>query len=171
LWTNEILAKEDLKMTEEKEKTVAAALEANIKAQDPDRKIADTAKEVETVILDLELSKVEALRVGGEIAAKWFERYFTDDVVYISGNGTLYTKAQTVDEFRSGFRKVHLVKHDDYHVYVYGGTAVLTYRGSSMGHNNKIPSNPQIVRSTDVYVKQGDGVWRIVVHHVTPVRT
>lgn len=144
----------------------------SIKTQDLTGGNADSAKEVEKVILDLERSKVEALRAGGEVAAEWFRRYYVDDVVYTSGNGAFYTKSQTVDEFRTGFRKLHFVEHDDYRVRVYGNTAVLTYRGNDiMERAGKIPSAKQLVRTTDVYVKQDDGVWRIAVHHVTPVQT
>ena len=136
--------------------------------------VAETKnEEIEKVILDLEKGKVEALQAGGEVAAEWFRRYYTDDVVYTSGNGSFYTKSQTVDEFATGFRKLHLVQHDDYRVRVYGNTAVLTYRGNDIMERppGKIPGKPQLVRTTDVYVKQDDGVWRIAVHHVTPVQT
>lgn len=141
-------------------KTEAGAAEMNI-------------KKIEKVILDLEQGKVEALRAGGEVAAEWFRRYYTDDVVYTSGNGAFYTKSQTVDEFATGFRKLHLVQHDDCRVRVYGNTAVLTYRGNDIMERppGNIPGKPQLVRTTDVYVKEADGVWRIAVHHVTPVQT
>ena len=130
-------------------------------------------KGIEKLILDLEQGKVEALRAGGEIAAEWFRRYYTDDVVYTSGNGAFYTKSQTVEEFATGFRKLHLVQHDDYRVRVYGNAAVLTYRGNDIMERppGRVPSKPQLVRTTDVYVKEADGVWRIAVHHVTPVQT
>ncbi len=132
--------------------------------------MADT-KGVEQEILDLEKGKVEALRAGGEVAAKWFERHFAEDIAYTTGNGGFSTKAQTVDEFRSWARKLHFVEHDDYRVRAYGNTAVLTYRGNDIMERNGKVGNKSLVRTTDVYVKQDDGVWRIVVHHVTPVRT
>jgi len=131
--------------------------------------MADT-KEVEQEILDLEHGKVEALRASGEVAAKWFERHFADDIAYTTGTGGFSTKVQTVNEFRSGARKLHFVEHDDYRVRVYGNTAVLTYRGNDIMERNGKVGNKSLVRTTDVYVKQDDGVWRIVVHHVTPVR-
>jgi len=132
---------------------------------------ADTDEQIKDEILKMERSKVEALKAGGEVAAKWFEDYYTDDIDYISGNGHVFTKNDTVNEFRSGVRKLRVVIHDDYRVRVYGNTAVLTYRGNDIMDRNGKPGKQELVRTTDVYVKQPDGVWRIAVHHVTPVHT
>lgn len=132
---------------------------------------ADTDEQIKNEILKLERSKVEAMKAGGEVAAQWFERYYTDDIDYVGGNGHIFTKADTVNEFRSGARKLRLIIHDDYRVRVYGNTAVLTYRGNDIMDRNGKPGTQELVRTTDVYVKQADGVWRIAVHHVTPDRT
>ena len=129
----------------------------------------EAAGAVEKEIIDLEHEKVEAMRQGGAVAADWFVRHYAEDIDYISGNGASFTKAQTVDEFRSGDRKLRRLNHEQIRVRVYGNnTAVLTYRGDDiMERNGKITSG--VVRTTDVYVRQEDGVWRIAVHHVTPV--
>lgn len=126
-------------------------------------------KEIQNEILKMERSKVYVLRKGGSVAANWFKRYYADDVDYTGGNGTYFTKAQTVDEFASGERKLRSVHHDDYRVHVYNNdTAVLMYRGNDvMVRKGKILSG--VNRTTDVYVKFPDGVWRIVVHQVSPV--
>ncbi len=60
-------------------------------------------KGVEQEILDLERGKVEALRASGEVAAKWFERHFADDIAYTTGNGgystsTLHKKLENDTE-------------------------------------------------------------------------
>ena len=141
-----------------------AVLPAKVKA-------AESDEQVKEEIFKMERSKVEALKAGGEVAAKWFEDYYTDDIDYISGNGHVYTKADTVNEFRSGVRKLRLVQHDQYKVRVYGNMAVLTYRGNDIMDRNGKPGKQELVRTTDVYVKQPDGVWRIAVHHVTPAKT
>ena len=130
---------------------------------------ADRDDQVKDEILKMERSKVEALKAGGEVARKWFQDYYTDDIDYISGNGHVFTKADTVNEFRTGVRNLRLVIHDDYRVRVYGNTAILTYRGNDIMDRNGKPGRQELVRTTDVYVKQPDGVWRIAVHHVTPV--
>ena len=131
-------------------------------------KAPDSDEQIKEEILKMEKSKVEALKAGGEVAAKWFEDYYTDDIDYVGGTGRVYTKTDTVNEFRSGERKLRLVVHDDYKVRVYGNTAVLTYRGNDIMDRNGKPGKQELVRTTDVYVKQAGGVWRIAVHHVTP---
>ncbi|MGH9357500.1 MAG: YybH family protein, partial [Terriglobia bacterium] len=125
-------------------------------------------KEIQNKIIKMERSKVAALLKGGPFAADWFRRYYADNVDYTSGNGSYFTKAQTVDEFQTWARKLRSVHHGDYRVHVYNGdTAVLMYQGNDvMMRNGKALSG--VVRTTDVYVKFPDGVWRIVVHHVTP---
>ena len=131
---------------------------------------AESDEQVKAEILTMEKSKVEALKAGGEVAAKWFQDYYTDDIDYVGGNGHIYTKADTINEFRSGERKLRLVIHDEYKVRVYGKTAILTYRGNDIMDRNGKPGKQELVRTTDVYVKQPDGVWRIAVHHVTPAK-
>ncbi len=132
----------------------------------------DAAKEkIRQEILALEQSKVDVLRKNGEVAAQWFERHFADDIIYTSGNGAFYTKAETVDEFRTGNRKIHLVTRADYRVNVYGDrTAVLSYEGDDIMERYGKVGKKTLVRTTDVYVKQPNGVWQIVVHHVTPIQ-
>jgi ketosteroid isomerase-like protein len=149
---------------------VAVSLVCFVKAQETTAKRADAAKEVEKEILKLELEKTEVLKKSGSVAADWFDRYFTDDVDYIGSSGSVVTKAQSVDGFRSGEFKLLSVQHDDYRVRVYGNTAIATYRGNDIGERNGKVGKRQLVLTTDVFVKQ-DGMWRFVVHHVTPVRT
>lgn len=122
-------------------------------------------------ILKLEHEKVRALETGGSFAADWFQLHYADDIDYPRADGTFFTKAQTVDEFRTGARKLHSVQHDDYRVQVYGDrTAVLSYRGNDIMERNGKVGNRELVRTTDVYFRQDDGIWRIVVHHVSPIR-
>jgi ketosteroid isomerase-like protein len=146
------------------------AMSGLVHAQGTTGKKSDYNEETKKQILALEQEKVQALERSGSFGADWFERHYADDIDYVSGNGASFTKAQTVDEFRSGARKLHLVHHDDFHVNVYGNTAVLSYRGNDVMERNGKVGNRELVRTTDVYVKQDDGVWRIVVHHVTPIQ-
>ena len=141
-----------------------------VQAQGNMGKRSDQDEETKKQILALEQEKVQALEKSGSFAAEWFERHFADDIDYVSGNGASFTKAQTVEEFRSGMRKLRLVHHDDFHVNVYGKTAVLSYRGNDIMERNGKVGNRELVRTTDVYVQQDDGVWRIAVHHVTPIQ-
>lgn len=125
-------------------------------------------KEAEQQVMKLENEKIAVMLKGGAEAAGWFQRIYTDDISYTVAGG-FRPKSETVDEFRSGARKLLSIKHDDYHVRVYnnGNTAILTYRGQDVMQTNGIAGKQELVRTTDVYVKQ-NGAWKIAVHSVVP---
>ena len=121
---------------------------------------------------DAEIQK-EVLKVDDELnqaglngRADAFGRILADDVAWTNANGEILTKAQILDDFRSGRRKMHTLKHDDIRLHVYGNTVVLTGRSTST-YEYKGKEAVGARRYTSVYVKQ-DGAWRLVVHHVTP---
>jgi hypothetical protein len=139
----------------------AVSMAGVVKAQGAADAKPDKDEEVKKEILQLEDQRDRALMNND---ADWFERIFADDIAYMGGT---VTKAQIVAEIRSRERTWQAVRHDDYHVRVYGNTAVVTYRsGSTMEYKGKISTNLGV--TTDVYVKQG-GAWRAVVHQVTPI--
>ena len=149
---------------------LAASLVGFVKAQDTSGDKPDTHDEAKKEILKLEHEKTQILEQSGSVAADWFDRYFADDIDYVGSSGSIGSKAQTVNGFRSGDLKMRSVQHDEYGVRVYGNTAIATYRGNDiMEHQGKV-SDRVLVRTTDVFVKQ-NGVWRMVAHHVTPIRT
>lgn len=126
------------------------------------RSPVDKTEEAKKEILKIENERDQALMNND---ADWFERVFADDIAY---NGGTSTKAQIVAEIRSKDRKWQAVRHDNYQVRIYGNTAVVTYRsGSTMEYKGKVSTN--LGNTTDVYVKE-NGMWRAVVHHVSPVR-
>jgi hypothetical protein len=129
---------------------------------------SDVNKEAERQVMKLENEKIAVMLKGGPEAADWFQKIYTDDISYTVGAG-FQPKSQTVDEFRSGARKLLSIKHDDYRVRVYnnGNTAILTYRGNDVMQRNGVAGKPELVRTTDVYVKQ-NGAWKIAVHSVVP---
>jgi hypothetical protein len=140
---------------------LAVSMVGVVKAQGAPGAKPDQNEEIKKEILKLENERDRALMNND---ADWFERVFADDIDY---NGGTVTKAQIVGEIRSKERKWQAVRHDDYRVRVYGNTVVVTYRsGSTMEYKGKVSTN--LANTTDVYVKQG-GVWRAVVHHVTPI--
>ena len=117
--------------------------------------------EAKQQILKLEDERDQALMNND---ADWFERVFADDMTF---NGKP-SKAQVVAEIRSKDRKWQAVRHDEYRVRIYGNTAVVVYRSdSTMDYKGKVSTN--LATTTDVYVKQ-NGVWRAVVHDVTPIK-
>ena len=127
----------------------------------PQTKPAKDDANIKVEVLKLEQEREQALLRND---ADWFERVFADDIDY---NGGTLTKQQIVEEIRSRQRTWQAVRHDEYRVRVYGNTAVVTYRsGSTMVYKGKVATT--LAHTTDVYVKQS-GVWRAVVHHVTPI--
>lgn len=140
---------------------LAVSMVSIVKVQGAPGPKPDQNEETKKEILKLENERDQALMNND---ADWFERVFVDDIDY---NGGTVTKVQIVGEIRSKERKWQAVRHDNYRVRVHGNTAVVTYRsGSTMEYKGKVSTN--LGNTTDVYVKQG-GVWRAVVHHVSPI--
>jgi hypothetical protein len=140
---------------------LAVALIGALKLHGAPGASADQDEQTKKEILKLESDRDQALMHND---ADWFERVFVDDIDY---NGGTVSKEQIVGEIRSKARTWQAVRHDDYRVRVYGNTVVVTYRsGSTMEYKGRVATN--LGNTTDVYVKQA-GVWRAVVHHVTPI--
>ena len=145
---------------------LAVSLAGFVKAQQTTERRADTDEKVKKEMLKYENDLVQALLKGGSFAADFIDRVDADDEVLIS-DGKPSTKASLVDSWRSGDHKQLSVDHHDFRVLVYGDTAVVTFSG-----NNTTDDKGKVSRSsyiaTDVLVKQA-GVWRRVVHNVSPV--
>lgn len=90
-----------------------------------------------------------------------------DDLVYISPVGKVQTKAEIVNDLKSGALKVSSIEPGDMNVRVYGNTAVVTYLTVSKFMDNGREYNNQI-RSTSVYVKR-HGRWQLVSQQMTRV--
>jgi len=126
----------------------------------PNQTDAETEKEV----LEVERQKDQALR-NRDIAV--LERIFADDLAFVNGRGQVITKAEHLEEIRAGNVKYLSSDRSDFHVHVYGSTAVLTGReNSSVEYHGKTISSPR--QFMTVYVKL-DGQWKYVAHQVTPV--
>ena len=126
----------------------------------PNQTDAETEKEV----LEVERQKDQALR-NRDIAV--LERIYADDLAFVNGRGQVITKAEHLEEIRAGNVKYLSSDRSDFHVHVYGSTAVLTGReNSSVEYHGKTISSPR--QFMTVYVKL-DGQWKYVAHQVTPV--
>ena len=126
----------------------------------PNQTDAETEKE----LLEVERQKDQALR-NRDIAV--LERIFADDLAFVNGRGQVITKAEHLEEIRAGNVKYLSSDRSDFHVHVYGSTAVLTGReNSSVEYHGKTISSPR--QFMTVYVKL-DGQWKYVAHQVTPV--
>lgn len=120
--------------------------------------------ENEKDVLKVERQKDQALR-NRDIAA--LERIYADDLAFVNGRGQVITKTQHLEEIRAGNVKYLSSDRSDFHVHVYGSTAVLTGReNSTVEYHGKTIASPR--QFMTVYVKL-DGQWKYVAHQVTPV--
>ena len=84
-----------------------------------------------------------------------------DDYVGIMSNGTLETKAQAIDRYRSGAWHVTTLNTSDRKVRFYGRTAVVTSLVEAAGSGADGPIDG-MYRYTRVYARESRGIWKIV---------
>lgn len=97
----------------------------------------------------------------------FFDKYYADDYVAIHGNGNLTTKAEEIENFKSGATKYESIDVRELKIRTYGDTVVVNALASV---NATFDGKPYIgdVRNTRVWVKQ-NGNWKIVVFQTTRV--
>jgi hypothetical protein len=105
---------------------LVVAFVGSVKGQGTAGNEADTKVKKEILKIDDELNQA-----GLNGIADAFGRFLADDIAWTNANGEILTKAQVLDDFRSGRRKMHTLKHDDVRLHVYGNTVVLTGRSTS----------------------------------------
>jgi ketosteroid isomerase-like protein len=121
-------------------------------------------KEVRAVLDELTQANLK----GGAEAATIMDKYLADDMVRIPSNGSIFTKADMVDGFKTGKIKVEQMDLSDVKIHMYGNTAVVTGVISAKStvidasYNNKN-------RFSRVFVKRG-GVWQSVLYQNTPIK-
>lgn len=99
--------------------------------------------------------------------AGFFEKHLAAGYFGIGGDGKLRTKAESVQDFKSGDIKYESIDERDVKVNTYGNTAVVNSMASVKLIANGKPVGGDY-RATFVYVKQG-GDWREVAFQSTPV--
>jgi uncharacterized protein (TIGR02246 family) len=130
------------------------------------------------------LSKEETDKIKEEVRKvdeEWFrailkgdgdtlDRVYADDIAFTYATGKMFTKAQAVDDVRSGRNKLVKLDHDDIRIHVYGNTVILTGRTQSTLRccDEKAKLSQVHRRFTNVYMKL-DGKWRLIAHQVTPI--
>lgn len=97
----------------------------------------------------------------------FFEKYWADDYVAIHGDGKLSTKAQEIENFKSGAIKYESIEVREVKIRTYGDTVVAIWLGSVKATINGKPYSGDF-RNTRVWVKQ-NGNWKIVVFQTTRV--
>jgi ketosteroid isomerase-like protein len=99
----------------------------------------------------------------------FMEKYFADKFSAIHSNGQLYSKAQAIDNVKSGTLKWETVDTRERKIYAYGDAAVVVGLASSTGIVGGKPYSGDY-RTTQVWVKQNGG-WEVVAFQSTRVPT
>jgi hypothetical protein len=99
--------------------------------------------------------------------AGFFEKHLADGYFGIGRDGKLRTKAESIQDLKSGGVKYESIDERDVQVNTYGNTAVVNSVASVKLIANGKPIDGDY-RATFVYVKQG-GNWREVAFQLTPV--
>jgi ketosteroid isomerase-like protein len=98
-----------------------------------------------------------------------FEKILADNYVRIGGDGRMFTKAETVDLYKSGRLKWDTIDLKNRKVRMFGNTAIVTREDNVKGHmgSNEISGT---YRTTVVYVKTKNGQWQSASFQTTKVQ-
>jgi ketosteroid isomerase-like protein len=97
--------------------------------------------------------------------AKAIGRYMADDWIIIGPNGSVGDKATFLGLVRSGALTHDVMESEDFHIRVYGETALVIARSVSGGKYQGQPFR-EIERSSCVFVRQ-EGHWRCELTHLS----
>jgi ketosteroid isomerase-like protein len=92
-------------------------------------------------------------------------RYMADDWTIIGPDGSVGDKATFLGLVKSGALTHDVMESEDFHIRVYGDTAVVTARGVSGGKYQGQPFR-EVERSSCVFIRQ-EGQWRCVLTHLS----
>jgi ketosteroid isomerase-like protein len=90
--------------------------------------------------------------------AAFFEKNLADNYVRIDAHGEIRNKAETIDRYKSGLRKLEALDLRNREVRMFGNTAIVTREDNAKG---RVGSNEfsGTYRKTVVYVKGKNGQW------------
>jgi ketosteroid isomerase-like protein len=121
-------------------------------------------EDIEKEILAVEQQRDQAIQ---DRDMKVLDHIHADDFTFVNTRGGLLTKAEYLEEIRTGGIKFLSFKQDDYHVQVYPGTVIVTGRSSGViQYHGKVNEVPR--RFTLVYVRD-QGRWRLATYHGTVI--
>ncbi|MGC2252087.1 MAG: nuclear transport factor 2 family protein [Acidobacteriaceae bacterium] len=108
------------------------------------------------------IEKLESMWQQAELTANTatMTTMLSDDYLGIYGDGTLATKAETIDSFKNGTTKFSHIHTWDRKIRVYGSTAVVVSKAQVAGEHDGQSLNG-LYRYTRVYHRH-NGVWQIV---------
>jgi ketosteroid isomerase-like protein len=125
----------------------------NKQESDIEKEIIETEHQRDQAIQDRDMSVLD--------------RIHADDFTFVNTRGVVLSKAEYLDEIRTGGLKFLSFKQDDYHFQVYGDTVVLTGRSSGVvEYHGKVNQVPR--RFTIVYIRD-HGRWRLATYHGTTI--
>jgi ketosteroid isomerase-like protein len=101
--------------------------------------------------------------------ASSMEGLLADDYIAITPNGTLQSKDQTLANLRAGNVHIKSIEFSDRKVRFYGQTALVTSRAEVNGTNPEGDFSGAY-RYTRVYVRNGEGKWKIVSFEASRIR-
>jgi ketosteroid isomerase-like protein len=136
----------------------AGVLASNQLSQRPTRAI-----EQELIRLDKEWNEAEARR---DVAT--LERIMSSDFQSIGEDGSVETRANVLDAFRSGDVRLESIEAGDYSVSVYDDVAWMTHRATLRG-TYKGQDIGSTYRTTHLWIKE-DGQWRVASSQKTAIR-
>jgi ketosteroid isomerase-like protein len=97
------------------------------------------------------------------------DQLLADDYIAITANGTLQSKAQTLDNLKTGVLHFNTIDFSDRKVRFYGQTALVTSRAEVTGNTGEGNISGSY-RFTRVYVRDGRGDWKIVSFEASRIR-
>jgi ketosteroid isomerase-like protein len=97
----------------------------------------------------------------------FMEKYFADGYTAIHGDGRLYTKAQEIENYKSGALKYESIDLRERKIRAYGDMAVDIVLASAKGTYGGKSFNADF-RATHIWVKR-KGNWKIVAFQTTRV--
>jgi ketosteroid isomerase-like protein len=93
-----------------------------------------------------------------------------DDYTAITADGALQSKEQTLDSLRSGATHFTAIAESDRKVRFYGATALVTCKAVVSGTHAGVDISGSY-RYTRVYVRNAQGLWKIVSFEVSRIRS
>jgi len=122
-------------------------------------------EQIKKEVMKIETDKMPILLKGGPEYADYFDRFDADGVAITLPDGSLQTKVEASDSYRSGEFKVLAMKQFDYQVHVFNSTtAVMTYHGIGTFETKGVKSKVDLIFD-DVWVNQ-HGKWLRIVHNL-----
>jgi len=118
--------------------------------------------EIKKKILKVEDERDNAIQ---KLDMATLDRIHADDLSFVTTRGQVLSKAQYMEDIRSGNLKFLTFQQDDYHFFIHGDTVIMTGLATSVvEYHGKVNRTPR--RFSLVYIKRG-GQWQLVAHHAT----